>query len=210
MEPSRVIYWTGRANAADVRDLQGGMVDRELVALARGGDHDAYARLAAASIGRLNAIARLILHDYGAAEDAVQEALVDAWRDLRGLRDPDRFDPWITRILVRCCHDARRRESRLRGRSVSWPAGYEPAYDDTAARLAVSDQLERGLRMLTVDQRAVLVVMYYLDLSLADAAAMLGIPIGTVKSRLNRATAALRAAVEADDRQSVVPLEQPS
>ena len=76
-------------------------MDREIVIQAREGDHDAFARLAAASLGRLNAIARLILHDYAAAEDAVQEALVDAWRDLRSLRDPDRFDAWLTRILVR-------------------------------------------------------------------------------------------------------------
>ena len=92
-------------------------VDRQLVIRAREGDHDAFARLAAASIGRLNGIARLILHDYGLAEDAVQESLVEAWRSLRGLRDPDRFDPWLNRILVRACQDARRRES------ATWPAG---------------------------------------------------------------------------------------
>ena len=87
-------------------------MDRELVVLAREGDHDAFARLVASSIGRLNAIARLILRDYGLAEDAVQDAFVDAWRSLPGLRDPDRFDAWLTRLLVRSCQDVRRRARR--------------------------------------------------------------------------------------------------
>ena len=83
-------------------------MDRDLVIRAREGDHDAFAQLAARSIGRLNALARLILTDYSRAEDAVQDALVDAWRDFRGLRDPDRFDAWLNRILIRACQNARR------------------------------------------------------------------------------------------------------
>ena len=153
MEPSRAFHRTERASAAGVRDLQGGTVDRQLVVLAREGDHDAFARLAAASIGRLNAIARLILHDYGAAEDAVQDALVDAWRDLRGLRDPDRFDPWVTRILVRHCQDHRRRVRRRGLVELPWLMDDGPASDDTQANLAVADQLERGLQRLTTEQR---------------------------------------------------------
>ena len=124
-----------------------GTVDRQLVILAREGDHDAFARLAAASIGRLNGIARLILHDYGLAEDAVQESLVEAWRNLRGLRDPDRFDPWLNRILVRACQDARRRESRRGRGELPWLGYDEPVSDDTQASIAASDQLERGLRL---------------------------------------------------------------
>jgi RNA polymerase sigma-70 factor, ECF subfamily len=185
-------------------------MDRQLVVRAREGDHDAFSRLAAASIGRLNAIARLILHDYGAAEDAVQEALVDAWRNLRGLRDPERFDPWLTRILVRTCQDHRRRAGR-RGRvELPWLMDDGPVSDDTQASLAVADQLERGLRRLTIEQRTTLVLFYYLDLPLADAAATLGIPVGTMKSRLNRSLAALRAAVDADDRRPVRTAEQPT
>lgn len=185
-------------------------MDRELVVRARDGDHDAFARLAAASIGRLNAIARLILHDYGAAEDAVQDALVDAWRNLRALRDPDRFDAWLNRILVRSCQDTRRRESRRSRAELPWLVDGEPASDDAQASIAAADQLEQALRRLTLEQRTVLVLAYYLDLSLADAAAILGIPVGTMKSRLNRALGALRAAIDADERRPVQPVEQPT
>ena len=188
----------------------GGTVDRQLVIRAREGDHDAFARLAAASIGRLNGIARLILHDYALAEDAVQESLVEAWRNLRGLRDPDRFDPWLNRILVRSCQDARRRESRRGRLELPWLGNDEPVSDDTLASIAAADQLERGLRLLTIEQRTVLVLAYYLDLSLADAAATLGIPTGTMKSRLNRSLAALRAALDADERRPARTVEQPT
>jgi RNA polymerase sigma-70 factor (ECF subfamily) len=174
-------------------------MDRELVVLARGGDHDAFARLVAGSIGRLNAIARLILRDYSLAEDAVQDAFVDAWRSLPGLRDPDRFDAWLTRLLVRSCQDVRR---RLRRRVVELPllSSDHPDNVDHQAAFAVTDQIERGLQGLTVDQRTVLVLSFYLDLPLAEAASVLGIPTGTMKSRLHRAITALRATVDADDR----------
>src|SRR6187549_2789184 len=86
---------------------------RLLVEQAMAGDHDAFAELARARIGRLYAIAVLILRDPGRAEDATQEALVAAWRDLSALRDPDRFDAWLRRLLVRACY---RESSRGRRR----------------------------------------------------------------------------------------------
>jgi RNA polymerase sigma-70 factor (ECF subfamily) len=178
----------------------GDRVLRDLVVRAQQGDHDAFAHLAAVSLGRLNAIARLILSDYASADDAVQDALVDAWRDLRSLRDPDRFDAWLNRLLVRACQDSRRRERRRRDAEVALLPSHEPSSPDAQASVAFADELERGLRRLPVDQRSALVLSYFLDLSLADAAATLGIPIGTMKSRLNRALAALRAAMEADER----------
>ena len=182
-------------------------MDRELVIRAREGDHDAFAQLAAGSIGRLNAIARLILRDYARAEDAVQDAFVDAWRDLRGLRDPDRFDAWLNRLLVRSCQNARRLDRRRT--LAELPLGAEgPAVGDTQASVEISDLLERGLSRLTIDQRTVLVLSFYLDLSLADAAAMLGIPLGTMKSRLNRAITALRATIDASERQPVYRAER--
>ena len=174
-------------------------MDRELVIRAREGDHDAFARLAAGSIGRLNAIARLILSDYARAEDAVQDAFVDAWLDLRGLRDPDRFDAWLNRLLVRACQNARRLDRR-RGLVELPLVADSPAREDLQASIANSDELERGLRRLTIDQRTVLVLSFYLDLPLADAAATIGIPLGTMKSRLSRAIAALRAVIDADAR----------
>src|ERR1019366_2082000 len=87
-------------------------VRRELVERARGGDRDAFATLAAGSIGRLFTIAQLMLRDRDLADDAVQEALVLAWRDLKGLRDPDGFDAWLHRVLVRCGYREANRERR--------------------------------------------------------------------------------------------------
>jgi RNA polymerase sigma-70 factor, ECF subfamily len=183
-------------------------MDRDLVVRARDGDRDAFSRLAIGSLGRLNAVARLIVHDHLLAEDAVQDALVDAWRDLRGLRDPDRFDAWLNRLLVRACQNASKRDWRRR--IVELPLGPTdgPATSDVQASLAIADELERGLRHLTIDQRTVLVLTYYLDLPLAEAAATLGIPLGTMKSRLNRAISALRASIEADARHTVLTSER--
>ncbi len=174
-------------------------MDRELVVRAMGGDHDAFTGLVAGSIGRLNAIARLILRDAGLAEDAVQDAFVDAWRSLPGLREPDKFDAWLTRLLVRSCDDTRRR-ARRRVMELPLLSRDHPGVADHQTAFAVTDQIERGLQGLTIDQRTVLVLSFYLDLPLAEAASVLGIPTGTMKSRLHRAIAALRAPVDADDR----------
>ena len=154
-------------------------------------------------------IARLILHDYAAAEDAVQESLVEAWRNLRGLRDPDRFDPGSTGSSS---DRARTHAGGNRGVAAWSPVARErrTGVRRHAASIAAADQLERGLRLLTIEQRTVLVLAYYLDLSLADAAATLGIPTGTMKSRLNRSLAALRAALDADERRPARTVEQPT
>ena len=176
---------------------------RDLVERAMAGDHDAFSELARASIGRLYATARLILRDDGRAEDATQEALVAAWRDLSALRDPDRFDAWLRRLLIRACY----REIR-RGRN-RWTIevdveGHETADADATLDVADRDQLERGFRRLDADQRMVLVLHYYLGLSLDEAAEALGVPPGTVRSRLNRATRAMRAALDADGRPPIL------
>jgi RNA polymerase sigma-70 factor (ECF subfamily) len=183
-------------------------MSRELVMLAREGDHDAFTRLALSSIGRLNAVARLILHDTTIAEDAVQDALVEAWRNLRTLRDPDRFDAWLNRLLVRACQDAWRRRSRRALVELPLRPIDDSPIGDVQSRVALADELERGLRRLTVDQRAVLVLTFYLDLPLADVAAATGVPVGTVKSRLNRSISALRASLEADSRHSSMASER--
>lgn len=176
-------------------------MQRDLVARAQEGDHDAFTGLVTASIGDLYAIARLILRSDEQAEDAVQDALVRAWLDLRGLRDADRFEAWLRRLLVRACYRAAKRERvRLTVEIHEIPLN-GPATPDSQRSLAIHDQLERGFRRLPPDQRAVLVVHHHLDLPDAEAADALGIPIGTMKSRLNRATSALRAALEADDRE---------
>jgi len=172
---------------------------RELVERAMAGDHDAFSELARVSIGRLYAVARLILRDPHRAEDATQEALVAAWRDLSALRDPDRFDGWLHRLLLRACY---REASRGRRRwtvetEVRERDGMAP---DPTADFADRDQLERGFRRLASDQRAVIVLYHYLGLSLDETADVLGVPHGTARSRLHRAMGALRAALEADAR----------
>lgn len=174
---------------------------RELVVRARGGDQEAFSELAARSIGRLTAVARMILRDEYAAQDAVQETFIDAWRSLPGLRDADRFEAWIRRLLVRACFEAVRRRKRVGTVEIRLMPDHEPAVGGGERALALHDQLERGLARLPAEQRAVVVLVYYLDLPLADAAQAMGIPLGTTKSRLNRATQALRAAIEAGDRE---------
>ncbi|MEW6225612.1 MAG: RNA polymerase sigma factor [Chloroflexota bacterium] len=181
-------------------------MDRDLVVRARGGDRDAFARLAAAAISRLDAAARLITRDPERAKDAVQEALARAWRDLPGLRDPDRFDAWLRRLLVRACIDELRR-ARRHAIEIELTELHHPAVADSAVALADRDALERGFRRLDPEQRSLIVLYYYLGLSLAEAADALNVPAGTAKSRISRARDALRAALDADSRASRELLE---
>jgi len=182
-------------------------MQRDLVERAMAGDHDAFSELARVSIDRLYVIARLILRDDSRAEDATQDALVAAWRHLAGLRDPDRFEAWLHRLLVNTCY----REARRGRRRGSFEVQIEPIATPEAERrddagpgfdLADRDQLERGFRRLDVDQRTVLVLHYYIGLTLDEAARVLGIPPGTARSRLHRAINAMRVALEADARTS--------
>jgi len=180
-------------------------MQNDLVVRASAGDHAAFSQLAAAAIGGLYRIAHLILRDGDLANDAVQNALIAAWQDIRGLRDPDRFDAWLHRLTVRSCYRVARKErSRAFSEVQLMPMHDLPSVDDDQRQLAVRDQLERGFRRLSTEERAVLVLHYYLDLPLAEAADTMGIPLGTMKSRLNRATQALRAALDAQERASVV------
>ena len=174
---------------------------RHLVELARDGDAEAFSQLASASIAGLYAVARLILRDTPRAEDAVQETLVEAWRSIRGLRDPDRFDAWMHRLVVRACHRQGAAQNQRHVVELRLLESDSPLLDDGAASLADRDQLERGFRRLPLDQRAVVVLHFYRGLPLTDVAEILAIPIGTAKSRLHRATQTLRAALEADARE---------
>ena len=175
-------------------------MQQELVRRAQGGDHDAFCVLIRAALGRLYATARLILGDQDRAEDAVQEALMDAWRDIRGLRDPDRLDAWLHRLLVRSSHRVARRDRRRSLVEIPLTAEVDRAASDATAGLPQRDQMSRAFRRLTEDQRAVLTLFFYADLPLSDIAIALEIPVGTVKSRLSRATDALRAVIEAEER----------
>jgi RNA polymerase sigma-70 factor, ECF subfamily len=174
----------------------------ELVRLARDGDRDAFDILMTAVIDRLYRIARLILRDFDSAEDAVQEALVRCWRDLPGLRDPDRFDAWLNRLLLHSVTD----EARNRRRSVAniRIVRIEPSQQDSTGALADRDELARVFDRLSIDHRTIVVFHFYLGLTLDEAATVIGIPVGTAKSRLHYATDALRAALEADARSGSV------
>jgi len=174
-------------------------MDRELVDQARRGDHDAFATLAGSRISRLDSAAWLILRDPEQAKDAVQNALVRAWRDLPTLRDPDRFDAWLNRLVVRACIDEARRLRRHHV-DVELTEIVFPAVDGVESTIADRDQLERGFLRLDPEMRAVIVLHHYLDLPLPAVAESLGIPLGTAKSRLHRALGQMRAALEADAR----------
>ena len=171
---------------------------QDLVERARDGDREAFGLLAAGEVDRLHAIARLVLRDPDLAQDAVQEALVRCWRQLPKLRDVERFDGWLYRILIRAAVDelGRRRRYQASVQTVR----LEPTAVDRTSDLADRDELEAGFRRLSVDHRAVVVLHHYVGLSLPEVAAALGIPPGTAKSRYHYAMSALRAALEADAR----------
>ncbi len=179
-------------------------MQRDLVLRASNGDHDAFTALAAGAFDRLQRTARLITRSDELASDAVQETLVAAWLHIRAVRDPDRFDAWLHRLLVHACYREARRVKHREIVEIQMIAPDLPGGGDAQELTAVRDQLERGFRRLTVEQRAVLVVHHYLGLPDAEAAIVLDIALGTFKSRLNRATVALRAALEADERTPVL------
>ena len=173
----------------------------ELVDRARRGDREAFGVLAAGAVDRLYAIARLALRDTELAEDATQDALVRAWRDLPTLRDVERFDAWLYRLIVRSCADIGRHRRRWRAEITILPT--EPAEPDATSALGDRDLIERGLRRLTVPQQTILVLTYYVGLTPSEAADALEIPVGTAKSRLHYAIDALRVAIAADERTPV-------
>ena len=173
------------------------MDQRRLVEQAASGDHDAFAELARAAVVRLDQVARLILRDPELARDAVQDGLIRAWRDLPGLRDPDRFDAWLHRLTVNACLDQARRRRR-RPIEVELSPLHEPLMSDQSGAIADRELIEGVLRRLDEAGRAIVVLHYYLGMPLTDVAATLGIPLGTVKSRLHRALTEMRAAVGVD------------
>ena len=179
-------------------------MQRDLAIRAREGDHDAFNALAAASIGRLYAIATLILRDRDRAEDATQEALVNAWRDIRGLRQPDSIDAWLNRLVVRACYRQRSADRRRSVAELHVVSEVEPSLASHELSIAQRDQIERGYARLDLDQRAVLVLHHHIGLPLDEVAEILAIPVGTAKSRLFRGLAAMRTALEADDRDALV------
>lgn len=168
---------------------QTGLMDR-----ARQGDPEAFGVLVGAQLARLDTAARLILRDPDLARDAVQDATLRAWRNLRGLRDPDRFGAWLHRLTVNACLDIARKRSG-RAFEVQLQPLHDAPVPDPTSRVADTLYVERMLSAVDPAQRAVVVLHYYLDLTLPETAAALGIPVGTAKSRLNRALHAMRISV---------------
>jgi RNA polymerase sigma-70 factor (ECF subfamily) len=174
-------------------------MDTSLVIRAQHGDEEAFATLAVAIGGRLNAVAHRILRDTNLAEDATQQALLTVWRTLPQLRDPARFDAWSYRILVNACYVEGRRDRRWSPNLRLLPTD-EPAAAEGLSLVVDRDELERGFRRLSIEHRAVVVLHHYLDMTLDEVADTLGVPVGTVRSRLHHAMRGLRAALDADAR----------
>ena len=174
-------------------------MDTDLVRRAQGGDQEAFADLVYAIADRFLAVSHRILSDLELAEDATQQALLSVWQDLPQLRDPARFEAWSYRLLVRACYAEGRKSRRwvpnLRLRSVD-----EPMVVDGLSAVVDRDQLERAFRSLSMNHRTVVVLHHYLDLPLDQVADILGIPAGTVASRIHHAMRGLRAALDADAR----------
>ena len=174
-------------------------MDPTIVIRAQRGDEEAFADLIDAVGGRLHAVAHRILRDTDLAEDATQQALLDIWRDLPDLRDPARFDAWSYRLLVRACYAEGRRSRRATPNLRLMPTD-ESTAGEGLSEVVDRDQLERGFRRLSVEHRAVVVLHHYLDWPLEQIAETLGVPPGTVRSRLHHAMRGLRAALDADAR----------
>ena len=151
----------------------------DLVERARAGDHSAFAILARSGFGRMYGTAKLILRDQYAAEDAGQEALLLAWRHVATIRDPDAWDVWMYRLTVRACYRLARARGAREVRELHVPL----------------DRPAPALTDLPLEQRAVIVLHFYVDLSMVQAAAVLDVPVGTAKSRLHRGLEALRASL---------------
>jgi RNA polymerase sigma-70 factor (ECF subfamily) len=182
-------------------------MDTDLVIRAQRGDRGAFGVLATEIAKRFVVTARKILRDHDLADDATQRALVSVWRDLPQLREPERFEAWSYRLLVRACYAEGRRERRW-----SPDVGFRPVTDpiahDGLNAVDDRDQLEAGFRRLSVNHRAVLVLHFYLDLPLDRVAEICGIPVGTAHSRYHHAMRGLRAALEADARTPIREIVQ--
>ncbi len=176
-------------------------MEREFVEQAQNGNQAAFAEIAFAVSPRLFAVAQRILRDYHLAEDATQQAIVLIWRKLPQLTDPEQFDGWAYRILVNSCYAEARRGRRTV--SAIHLLESDATAADTQLTVADRDQLDRAFVRLSTEQRAVLVLQYYLQLDQPRIAEVLGIPIGTVKSRSSSGRSVLRSALEADARPGI-------
>jgi RNA polymerase sigma-70 factor (ECF subfamily) len=181
---------------------RGGWMRHELVERAMRGDRDAFTALARDSADRCYALAYRILRDPHRAQDATQQALLGAWRDLPALRDPERFDAWLRRLVVNACYaEARGHRRRTANvRLITLDTLDIPGSPDVARSVAARDELDGAFRRLTPEQRAVVVLHHHLGYPLTEIAATLGIPEGTARSRLHHAVRQLRTVLDHEGR----------
>jgi RNA polymerase sigma-70 factor (ECF subfamily) len=183
-------------------------MDRPLVERARGGDREAFDAIVRGKVDAVYGTALAILGHEADAQDAAQEAFIAAWRSFGSLRDPDRFEAWFGRILVNACRMSLRHR-RVRQIEVAVHGDTRPSA--TAADLiapggplgdvtASADRFDRAFGRLSVDDRTLLVFRHRDGLPVSDIAVRLGIPEGTVKSRLFAARRSLERALEREDR----------
>ncbi len=172
------------------------MLDRELVERARAGDHDAFSALVMPELARLHGLAGLILSDPTRVEDALQEALIRAWRGLPRLRDTERLRPWLRRLVINACRDEGRRLGRRR--EVALAPGHDDSQADDSEAVVARDQLARAFAALTHEERAVVVLRHYLGLSSAEASTALNMREATYRSKLHRALRRLRRSLAGD------------
>ncbi len=173
----------------------------DLVERAQRGDHDAFDQLVGRYGRDLYRLAVIVIGPDLAA-DVTQDALIRAWRELPRLRDPERFQSWVRRILVNRCRDISRAQRRgPRIVSLDVPANPEALAASDPARMSDDrTDLWAAVSSLRVDQRTLLALHYTIGLSIAEVAETLGLPAGTVKSRLNAALGTLRVAMSVMDR----------
>jgi RNA polymerase sigma-70 factor, ECF subfamily len=182
-------------------------MDSELVARAQAGDQDAFARIATASAGRLHSVAYNILRDPDLAQDATQQALLSMWQALPSLRDPARFEAWAYRTVVRACYAESRRTRRFLGALKALTTAGQDGLD-TMRGVEDRDELDRALASLSIEHRGVLVLRFHLDLKIDDIAAVLDIPVGTARSRLDRALRKIRPLLATDGATERRPLPE--
>ena len=180
----------------------------ELVERAQRGDRAAFTALATAWTDRCYALAYRILRDPHRAQDAAQQAMLGVWRDLPTLRDSDRFEAWLHRLVVHACYAEARSERR-------WSARVRPILDvvsgsDEMGAVAERDELEAAFRLLSPEHRAVVVLHHHLGYPLTEIATTLGIPVGTARSRLHYAVRQLRAALSPETGQLPGSEERPA
>ena len=169
----------------------------ESVQRAMAGDHVAFSELVDLEGDSCYSIALGILRDVELAQDAVQQTFLLAWRDLPKLRDPERFGRWLRRLLVRACYEEARRYRRwsVRIRVLPVDGPDEPTQRDQTLRIADREELEQAFSRLSPEHRAVVILHHQVGLALPEVADIVGVPVGTVKSRLHYATRRLRAAI---------------